>query len=131
MLTWEEKYSTGVPQLDKQHQNLFKYTNDLEDYINNNFGSQETTNRMMQFLEQYIKVHFSNEETCMHKYLCPMAAKNKEAHQGFIQKYKATVSKIKEGKSGDKALKELHQFLEAWIKEHVCKLDVQLKPCVH
>jgi hemerythrin len=67
----------------------------------------------------------------MHKYLCPAAAKNKEAHQKFIRRFKATLEEIKDEKTSDKALKELHCFLEEWIKEHLCKLDVQLKPCVH
>lgn len=131
MIIWEEKYSTGVAELDKQHKNLFQYTNDLGEYANNNFGSKETTDRMMRFLDQYIKVHFNHEENCMYKYLCPVASKNKEAHQKFIEKFKVTESKIRDEKGGDKALKELHHFLEAWLVEHICKIDTQLKPCVH
>ena len=131
MLTWDEKYSTGVDQLDKQHKSLFQYTNDLGEYIRNNFGSQRTTNSMMLFLEQYVKAHFNQEEACMHKYLCPIASKNKEAHQAFILKFKAIQEMIRDEKTSDKALKELHHFLEEWIKEHLCKIDVQLKPCVH
>jgi len=131
MLIWDEKYSTGVAQLDKQHKSLFQYTNDLGEHIKNNFGSQETTNNMVQFLERYIKAHFNQEEACMHKYLCPIATKNKDAHQKFILTFKAAQEKIKNEKTSNKALKELHCFLEKWIREHLCKIDVQLKPCVH
>ena len=86
---------------------------------------------MMLFLEQYVKAHFNQEEACMHKYLCPIATKNKDAHQKFILTFKAAQEKIKNEKTSNKALKELHCFLEKWIREHLCKIDVQLKPCVH
>jgi hemerythrin len=131
MITWEEKYSTGVAELDKQHKNLFQYTNDLGEYVKNNFGSKETTASMMRFLDQYIKVHFNHEETCMHKHLCPAATKNKDAHQKFILQFKATEKKINDENTGDKALKELHYFLEKWLVDHICKIDTQLKTCVH
>ena len=131
MIVWEEKYSTGVAELDKQHKSLFNYTNELEEYIKNNFGTQDTIDNMMRFLGQYIKVHFDHEETCMNKHLCPVAAKNKDAHQKFIQHFKVTQEKIKEGSANDKALKELHHFLETWLVEHICKIDTQLKTCIH
>ena len=131
MIIWEEKFSTGVAELDKQHKNLFQYSNDLEECVNNNNFSKVTTDRMLHFLDQYIKVHFSHEEACMFKYFCPIAAKNKEAHQEFIQQFKTTEEKVKDEKNYDAALKELHHFLETWLLEHICKIDIQLKPCVH
>ena len=131
MIVWEEKYSTGVAELDKQHKNLFNYTNDLGQYVANNFGSQATTQSMLRFLDQYIKVHFNHEESCMYKHLCPIADKNKEAHQQFIKQFKATEEKVKNDGSEDEALKELHHFLETWLVEHICKIDTKLKACVH
>ena len=131
MIEWEIKYSTGVPELDRQHRNLFKYTNDLGEYLDNNFGSQETTDQMMRFLDQYIKVHFSREETCMNQHHCPAATKNKEAHQKFIDIFRKTEGKIKIEGTDDRALRELHHFLEEWLKEHICKIDAQLKVCIH
>ena len=131
MITWEERYSTGVEELDKQHKNLFKYTNDLEEFINDNALSKETIDRMLHFMDQYIKVHFNHEETCMHKLHCPIASKNQDAHQKFIQKFRATEGKIRNENASNETLRELHHFLETWLVEHICKIDTQLKPCVH
>ena len=131
MIDWEIKFSTGIPELDRQHRNIFKYTNDLGEYLSNNFGSKETTDQMMHFLEQFIKVHFSREETCMNQHKCPMAAKNKAAHEQFTEKFKETVEKIKTKDSDDKSLRELHHYLEEWLTEHVCNVDTHLKKCVH
>lgn len=131
MIVWKEKYSTGVPELDKHHRDLFRYTNDLEEVMNSDAVSKKTVDGIMLLLGQYIKVHFSHEETCMHKYLCPMAAKNKDAHQKFIRKFKAVEKKIGNEGATDTILKELHHFLETWLVEHICKIDTRLKPCVH
>ena len=131
MVTWQEKYSTGVAELDKQHQHLFQYTNDLEDIIRDSAVSKRTVEGILHFLEQYIQVHFGHEETCMFKHQCPIANKNKEAHRKFIETYKATEEKIRNEGATDEILKELHHFLETWLVEHICKIDTQLKPCVH
>ncbi len=131
MITWEPKYSTGIAELDKQHKNLFQYSNDLEECVKNNSFSKVTTDKMLRFLDQYIKVHFSHEESCMFKYHCPVATKNQDAHRKFIEQFKVTQAKIKDEDSYESALKELHHFLETWLADHICKIDTQLKPCVH
>lgn len=131
MIVWEDKFSTGVPELDKQHKNLFQYTNDLESLINDEAGSKDLIDRTMFFIERYIEVHFGHEESCMFKHQCPVAEKNKEAHEKFIQKFKATQVKLKEEGDNDKILREFHHFLEKWLVEHIGKIDTKLKSCVH
>ena len=131
MIIWEEKYATGVAELDKQHQQLFQYTNNLEEIIRDNALSKQTIERLLHFLEQYVKVHFNHEETCMFKHQCPIANKNKEAHQKFIEHYIKTEERVKTEGATDAILIDLHHFLETWLVEHICKIDTQLKPCVH
>jgi hemerythrin len=131
MITWEEKFATGIAELDKQHKNLFQYTNDLEDLIRDNAGSRETVETTMTFLERYIESHFGREETCMFKFQCPVAGKNKEAHQKFITKFRETQEKIRNQGDDNQALQELHEFLETWLVDHIGRIDTQLKPCVH
>lgn len=131
MITWQEKYSTGIAELDKQHKNLFDYTNSLEQIIKDNALSRSSIDGFMRLLDQYIKVHFGHEENCMYKYHCPAAAQNKEAHQKFIERFKMTEDRIRTEDANDQALKDLHQFLESWLVEHICKIDTQIKACVH
>ena len=131
MITWQETYSTGIAELDKQHQNLFKYTNDLGQLIKDDAVSKQLLDGTLRFLTKYIEAHFGQEETCMHKHHCPLAEKNKEAHQKFIKNFKSIEEEIKKNDTSDASVKKLHHFLESWLVEHICKIDTQLKPCVH
>ena len=135
MIKWQESYSTGVAKLDEQHKSLFKYSNELEESLNSQGVSKETLQRSLHFLERYVKGHFGQEESCMHQFACPAANINKLAHQKFIEAYITFSDRISKDADNDvdsdAPLKELHHFLENWLTEHICKIDTQLKPCVH
>jgi len=130
MIKWKESYSTGVAKLDEQHKSLFKYCNDLEEALNSGSISKSAIEGSLKFLERYAKGHFGQEEACMHQHACPMAEKNKLAHQQFIETYKALQKKVSEGVDSEGVLKELHSFVENWLTEHIAKVDAKLKPCV-
>lgn len=131
MIAWQDSYSTGVEELDKQHRDLFKYTNDLEQLLKDNSLSKNLLDDILRLLNRYIEVHFNREETCMHKHLCPIANKNKDAHQKFIHTFKMMEIEIRTNIEDDAPIIKLHHFLETWLVEHICKIDVQLKPCIH
>jgi hemerythrin len=129
MIKWENRYSTGVAELDEQHMKLFQYCNDLGDGINSGEISQNVLLQALNFLGKYIEIHFGQEETCMFKYDCPIAGKNRSAHQKFTEAYKMFQKRISENNDSGAILRELHYFLENWLIEHICKIDVQLKAC--
>ena len=130
MIEWRESYSIGVEKLDEQHKNLFQYSNDLERGINNGAVSKQTLEGALKFLGSYVKGHFGQEEACMYKYACPFAKQNTMAHQKFIEAYKGFQRILTEEGNNEGTLKELHRFLETWLVDHICKIDVQLKTCV-
>ncbi|MDE1921319.1 MAG: hemerythrin family protein [Candidatus Omnitrophica bacterium] len=130
MIEWQDAYSTGIVKLDKQHQNLFRFSNDLEERINCGVVSKQTVDGALQFLGNYIKGHFGQEETCMHRYVCPVAEKNTIAHQEFIKEFGIFQNTISKDGDNERPLRELHLFLQGWLVDHICKIDLQLKPCV-
>jgi len=130
MIKWKEAYSTGIAKLDEQHKSLFQYCNDLEEGLKNEGVSKSSLERDLSFLERYAKGHFGQEETCMYKYACPIAATNKSAHQEFIGSYETFRKRISEGEDSDGLFKELHRFLENWLTNHIAQIDTKLKPCV-
>ena len=131
MIKWQESYSTGITKLDDQHKSLFEYCNDLEEWLNTGGLSKETLAYTLSFMDRYIKGHFGQEETCMFKYACPIAGKNKIAHDKFIEAFKIFQNKINGDKDSDAPLIEFHHFLKTWLTDHICKIDTQLKSCVH
>jgi hemerythrin len=131
MIEWQDSYSTGIVRLDEQHKTLFLFCNDLEENLKNKTVTKDLLDIELRFLERYAIGHFGQEETCMHKYACPIAKTNKQAHEEFIKKYKDFQKRIISDDAAEEILKELHHFLENWLKNHICKIDSQLKSCVH
>ena len=131
MIKWLESYSTGIDKLDEQHKNLFQYSNDLEDGIKSGDISKNTLELALTFLERYAIGHFGQEETCMYKYACPIAQTNVLAHQEFIETYKLYQMKVSKVDDYGNIHRELHHFLETWLRAHICTIDTKLKQCVH
>ncbi len=130
MVVWEDKYSTGIAELDSQHQVLFKYINNLEKIIEKGDYSFSRIENILTFFEDYAKNHFGYEEDCMHAHQCPFGGKNKAAHKEFIKIFDAFHHRFtKEGPS-EKLLKEIQQKATDWLVNHICKIDVNLKSCV-
>ena len=131
MIKWQESYSLGVTELDEQHKNLFVFSNDIDGILQDRDVSGKELADALKFLGEYVADHFHLEEKCMHDHACQIAEKNKFAHEKFIQTYKALEKRIDQDDDAYSILAELHRFLENWLVEHICKIDVQLKPCIH
>jgi hemerythrin len=85
---------------------------------------------LVDYLDGYATFHFKGEEQCMESYRCPAHAQNQQEHarfRGFIRDYKR-LCEIQGFKV--ELLKNLHDVLSKWIKEHILKIDTQLKPCI-
>jgi len=128
MLTWSQEYSTGVDEIDKQHQILFRFINTLEQEILKGKG-KEIIEQAIEFMETYAQEHFQFEEMCMYGYSCPMAGKNKEAHQDFINKFKEIKEKADFDHPKSRTLLKVHQYCEDWIKSHILNIDSHMKEC--
>ena len=131
MIKWQESYSVGVYLLDQQHKELFGFCNDLEDILRDGDVPKGFLEDGLKFLEKYVQAHFGQEETCMHQYACPIAWKNKVAHQKFIQAYRTFSKKIQKDADSYRTLRQLHIFLEKWLVDHICHIDTHLKACVY
>ena len=129
MIEWEERYSTGVLAVDKQHRMLFEFFNDLDECIKTGRGEQylETS---FPLLEAYAKAHFNFEEGCMNQLQCPFARKNKEEHEAFVVKVGEVKKKFETLGASEELLTQVHSFLEKWIIEHIMRVDIHLKECV-
>jgi hemerythrin len=83
------------------------------------------------YLGAYADIHFKGEEKCMESYQCPAHAENQLAHEQFrefIRNYK-TQCELK-GFNLDQ-LRNLHDTMQTWIREHILKIDTRLRPCIH
>lgn len=71
-IVWCSEYSINKKSLDKQHQELFKIVDEINDFVKkvqNNFEKEDRDNfkSIIFKLFNYIKFHFKNEEEFMEK----------------------------------------------------------------
>jgi hemerythrin-like metal-binding protein len=130
MITWDKSYATGDDTIDRHHQLLFTFFNDLEDQINKGKGKDYVA-RSLNFFEHYIECHFGIEEFCMHKHKCPFAEKNKQAHAAFKKAFAGYKNRIDEAGYSDEIATDMHRFLEDWITGHIIHIDGHLNDVIH
>lgn len=129
MIKWDESYATGEEKIDSQHKSLFQFINQLHDDLVEG-KPPSAFEHSLAFLTDYAKTHFCYEESCMDRYHCPAAQRNKDAHKEFLEFYKSYEVKIKKEGFTSRHIAELHGFIEEWIVRHIRTVDTQLKPCI-
>ena len=124
-IVWEPSMTTGLPDIDKQHQQLIRATNDLMEALAQGKARQEV-GRILDFLNDYATEHFAKEEAYMAKYKCPAALSNKLAHSNFVKTFGELHERFhKEGSSAALAL-EVRRNLADWLVSHIRGVDTQL-----
>ena len=129
-IQWQDKYRTGVDQIDSQHQKIFEFCNKLGELIEEGVASGPKVDNLLMFLTTYAKTHFIYEENCMFKHACPAAKANRDAHARFLDYLSESQAKRNSTESTLDWMRELHGFLEKWLDGHICQIDIQLRESI-
>lgn len=127
-LIWKSGYTTGVPEMDEQHQKVFGLLNELEEMVARGEYDSPKVDAHLNKLGTHITRHFSDEECCMERAHCPMALKNKQEHEEFLNQFVDLTSRFSRDKSLA-MLGELHKTAENWLHEHIAFVDIHLRSC--
>lgn len=128
-IQWQASMSTGVEEIDRQHQTLIQALNELMEAMRQGKGTQRISD-ILAFLGQYAASHFAYEERCMEQYHCPAAAVNKLAHQKFIKVFGELRQRLaKEGPTSALVM-EVQRQLADWLVSHIQGTDCQLRTYV-
>jgi len=129
-MKWTPDLATGVELIDDQHKELFTRINDLVDAIKQHTCKYKISD-VVQFLDDYIVLHFGEEEKMMQQYAYPDYPAHKAQHTTFIANFtelKKEVLKLEGGKkpgSYDLSV-ETNQVVVDWILEHIARVDKKL-----
>ncbi len=115
IVTWDDRYSVGMNEIDAQHQALFETINRLWSAIVGK-GSREQILVLIDELERYTVAHFSDEEKFMESTAYPDLAAHRPLHETFVQRIAAERQGVSAGKSI--SLDLLH-FLKDWLVQHI------------
>jgi hemerythrin len=126
-MEWTDKLATGISTVDSQHKELFKRINNLVAAIKQH-RCKEEIDGTIKFLEDYARIHFSEEEKHMRETNYPGLDEQREDHK----KYLAALAELKEqaslprvpGSSYDLSA-TTNQVVVDWIVDHIVKLDMK------
>lgn len=123
-MKWNDALSVGNIIIDSQHKELIKRYNDLIDACNQRKGGEEVSNTL-EFLGEYVKVHFKSEEEQMLKHNYPEFREHKKKHDEFIAKYTALREEFEQGKQLLVIIRA-NTMLSDWLLNHIGVVDKKL-----
>ncbi len=124
---WTPAMSTGVEEVDVQHREFLRRLNQLIEAILAGAGNDKV-GPLFGYLGEYVTLHFSSEESCMNRFHCPVAAKNVAAHAKFIETFQRLRARHASSGADARLLVEVQRDLADWFVNHICSIDVQMKP---
>jgi hemerythrin-like metal-binding protein len=126
-MEWTEDLSVGIEEIDEQHKELIIRINDLVDSVRQH-SCKYKIGDVIKFLEDYIIVHFGEEEGLMQKYGYPQYKAHKAQHEYFMGEFaelRKDLEKLEGGrKRGSYDLSvETNRIVVDWILDHIAKVD--------
>lgn len=127
-VSWEPIYSVHVVELDKQHQRLIEFMNEMYEKLDSGVFSVTEMDEFVNKLANHAEVHFGTEE----KYFKEFAYDGAEDHIVQHNAIKADIKKFK-----DRYIKDgvptiifgLLEFLDNWLLVHIMEYDKKYSKC--
>jgi hemerythrin-like metal-binding protein len=128
LLVWNDRFATGVQEIDEQHMILVHTLNEASVTLAEN-ASIEQLELITRDLLGYALYHFETEELLMRQYgydegAAPDAALHLEQHRAFSSKVVAVRDGLKTGTPIAPA--DLLGFLNQWLVNHILNTDKRL-----
>ena len=128
-VTWTPQIATNVNSVDEQHKTIINEINHLLELMRKGKARNEIS-EVIEFLDNYTKTHFSDEEKIMAKHNCPIAEINKQQHEIFLTKIANYKEMINNESAKTLVTLDLKKELMDWFINHITKIDMQLRDCV-
>lgn len=123
LIEWSDSLATGIAEIDAQHKELFNRFNSLLTGCNEGKGKEEVL-KLLLFLDDYVKVHFSTEEQLQLRHNYPEYGAHRMQHQGFIRDVERLKSQLSEDGATLSLVILTNKTLVAWLIEHIGKADM-------
>ncbi len=132
-MEWSDKFSIGITTIDNQHKELFRRINALVIAIKEQ-RCREEIDKTIEFLEDYARVHFSEEEKHMKRTGYPGIEEQLAEHRQFLAsladlKLQASLPRLP-GSSYDLSA-TTNQVVVDWIANHIIKVDIKFGLFLH
>jgi len=123
-LQWTSTLSVGVPELDAQHQELFRRIDRLLTAVLHQDRSE--AERLLTWLKGYVRDHFAAEERLMAETEYPDAERHVLEHREFARRLAQVDADFAAQGPTAAVVFALEQQAVGWLKDHVYFTDVAL-----
>ncbi|WP_324824290.1 bacteriohemerythrin [Sinanaerobacter sp. ZZT-01] len=124
-LMWTQNLAVGVDLIDQQHKTWFEKADQLFEA-----GKQGKTSeyimKMFDFLDDYTKTHFRDEEKYMLSINYPEYNTQKQLHTAFIAKLAELRKEYESSGTKISAVINSNQFILDWLVNHISKQDKKI-----
>lgn len=126
VIEWTQDLTTGIDWQDRQHKELFARINSLNDAMKAGKGRDEV-GKVIKFLEDYVIIHFGEEEKYMNMLNYPENTLHKMEHTKFKNTFSDFKKQLESSAESIVSLSILtimvNQALVEWLKNHIGKAD--------
>jgi hemerythrin len=129
IIKWDhEKMTTGVPEVDAQHQEWIRRYNEFDEAVSQGMGL-EIVGSTLDFFTNYAETHFRLEEAYMNKRHCPAAEANRIGHERMRNILAASKEYMERKGVSMMQVTILKKEMQEWLVEHILTIDIQLRDC--
>lgn len=124
-LLWTKNLEVGVDLIDSQHKKWFEKADQLFE-AGKNGKSKEYIIQMFDFLDEYTKTHFRDEEKYMQSINYPELASQKQMHENFIKKLADLRKDYENVGANITVILGANQFILDWLTKHISNADKKI-----
>ena len=115
----------GIPEIDEQHQELFRRLDALHEAIRSG-RSREEVGRTLAFLRGYAVEHFGAEEALMIQRAYPGLADHRAEHVAFVGEIAALETEYQRDGPTASLVIRVNIQLTGWLRSHIYRTDKAL-----
>ena len=124
-IVWTPALSVGVENIDSQHKIWLEKADQLFE-AGKTGKSKEVIAQLFDFLDDYTKQHFRDEEAYMTKINYPEIAEQKKLHQNFIIELAKLKADYQESGGNISLIINANQMIVNWLTKHISTMDKKI-----
>lgn len=124
-IMWTPDLSVGVDHIDEQHKIWFQKANELFE-AGKEGKAKEYINTMLDFLDEYSKKHFKDEEAYMEKVGYPELDAQKRAHASFVERLAKLKKDYNESGGNITIIINANKMVLDWLINHIRTMDKKI-----
>ena len=127
-MQWYQEYYIGVPEIDKQHQQLIQAVNRVSDIYRekDNERNRRICIEAIKYLKSYTLNHFSDEEAFQRSIGYEDYENHKKIHDDFVQTVIEYEKILQEQNYSSESVQKFISICSKWISYHILNKDQKI-----